>query len=346
MSTIDVDALLQPVSDEEPCGANLEYDPAFAELESAARGKREQQYGDTIIPSEEPNWLEVRRLGDELLSRTKDLRVACLLARALLVTGGLPGFADGLALIRGYLERYWSTLHPQLDPDDDYDPTLRVNTISSLSDLSTTIYALRNAPMVEAPLAGRFSLRDLGVASGDIAPSGETPPSVSTIEAAFLECDLAGLVNNAAAVRVGVEHTDAIESALTQQVSADRAVSLTNLRDTLRELELVLTNHLAQRETPQSQDPTMEATAPGRAETTETVRATGEINSRADVVRALDKICEYYDRYEPSSPLPLLLGRARRLATKSFLDIVRDLSPDALAQIQALGGADEEDSGG
>ena len=55
--------------------------------------------------------------------------------------------------------------------------------------------------------------------------------------------------------------------------------------------------------------------------------APSQIASRDDVVRAIDRICDYYSRYEPSSPVPLLLKRARRLATGSFVDIVRDLAP-------------------
>jgi type VI secretion system protein ImpA len=65
----------------------------------------------------------------------------------------------------------------------------------------------------------------------------------------------------------------------------------------------------------------------------------GEIRSRDDVIRVLDRICEYYERHEPSSPLPMLLRRAKRLATMSFLDILRELAPDGVAQAEALGGA-------
>src|SRR5262245_40487495 len=122
MAILDVDSLLEPVSEESPCGPNLEYDDAFAAFEQAARGKAEQQYGDTIIPAEEPNWPEVRNLGVELVGRTKDLRVVCQLARGLVQTSGFSDFADCLALIRGYLERYWPTVYPQLDPEDGNDP--------------------------------------------------------------------------------------------------------------------------------------------------------------------------------------------------------------------------------
>jgi type VI secretion system protein ImpA len=60
------------------------------------------------------------------------------------------------------------------------------------------------------------------------------------------------------------------------------------------------------------------------------------------VVRAIDRICDYYSRNEPSSPVPLLLLRARRLATGSFVDIVRDLAPDALAEIEKVCGLTSE----
>ena len=39
-----------------------------------------------------------------------------------------------------------------------------------------------------------------------------------------------------------------------------------------------------------------------------------------------------------SSPLPLLIDRAKRLAPMPFLDILRDLAPDGLAQAQTIAG--------
>jgi type VI secretion system protein ImpA len=56
------------------------------------------------------------------------------------------------------------------------------------------------------------------------------------------------------------------------------------------------------------------------------------------VVAAIERICQYYERNEPSSPIPLLLKRAKRLVSKSFIDIVRDLSPDALAKLEVISG--------
>ena len=41
MSTIDVSALLAEVSEDQPCGEDMEYDPAFTDLEIAAQGMEE-----------------------------------------------------------------------------------------------------------------------------------------------------------------------------------------------------------------------------------------------------------------------------------------------------------------
>ena len=61
-------------------------------------------------------------------------------------------------------------------------------------------------------------------------------------------------------------------------------------------------------------------------------------SSRADVVRMLDKICEYYKREEPSSPVPYILKRAQRLAEMDFMAIIDDLSPDSVKEIQRITG--------
>jgi type VI secretion system protein ImpA len=64
----------------------------------------------------------------------------------------------------------------------------------------------------------------------------------------------------------------------------------------------------------------------------------GGISSRDDVLRAIDGITAYYAKHEPASPIPMLLGRCRRLVTMDFIDIVRELVPEAMAQIEALQG--------
>ena len=78
-----------------------------------------------------------------------------------------------------------------------------------------------------------------------------------------------------------------------------------------------------------------------RASSGMTVAALTAITNRADAIRLLDLVMEYYERHEPSSPLPLLIGRARRLADKGFLDLIKDLAPDGFGQVERIAGPQE-----
>jgi type VI secretion system protein ImpA len=71
--------------------------------------------------------------------------------------------------------------------------------------------------------------------------------------------------------------------------------------------------------------------------------ASGTIRSRADVSLLLDRICRYYADHEPSSPVPLILERAKRLVTMNFLDILKDLTPDGVPQFGVVAGIKEEE---
>jgi len=62
------------------------------------------------------------------------------------------------------------------------------------------------------------------------------------------------------------------------------------------------------------------------------------IASREDVIRALERACEWIERNEPSNPAPLLIRRSQRLMSKNFIDIVRDLIPDGVDQVEKLAG--------
>src|SRR5882757_4175500 len=110
---MDLEPLLAPVSPDDLCGANLESDGSFAEIERLSQGKPEQQIGKTIVPAEEPDWKTVQKKSTEVLARSKDLRVAAQLTKALLRNSGWPGLATGLGLLRGLVERYWDGVHPR-----------------------------------------------------------------------------------------------------------------------------------------------------------------------------------------------------------------------------------------
>src|SRR2546430_80882 len=173
MAVIDLEALTAPVSPDQPCGPNMEYDREFAAFERLAQGKPERQMGDVVQPAEEPDWKQLGDQAKELLAKTKDLRIACQLTKALLRTSGIVGFGEGVHLVRALLERYWAGIHPLLDADDDNDPAMRVNTLAGLAD-AATLAALRLTPIVNARGVGKFGLRDIQAATGEV-PLGPDP---------------------------------------------------------------------------------------------------------------------------------------------------------------------------
>src|SRR5262245_44382511 len=100
MSALDLEALLKEVSAEAPAGADVEFDPAYFELERMAQGTPESVMGDEVKPAEEPEFREVKNAATALFEKTRDLRVAMILATAALKEDGLVGFRDGVSLVK------------------------------------------------------------------------------------------------------------------------------------------------------------------------------------------------------------------------------------------------------
>ncbi len=344
MALFDVAELLEPISPEQPCGEDLEYDLEFAALEQAAQPVAEQQFGETVVEGQEPDWKEVCRKALGLFTRTKDFRVAVLLARGAIRSDGLGGFADVIAVVRGLVERYWQDSHPQLDPDDDNDPTIRVNTLTALCDQDACLQAVQEAPLVASTMLGKFSYRDYLVASGELTPRhDEQAVEMSAIEAAFLDAELDDVQELARLVDRAVEDTEALETRLTEEVGVGNAASFSPLAELLRKTSSVLQQQLQRRGVGGAEDESFEGLDSDSAEGATTARvAPDEVRTREDVVRLLDKICEYYLRNEPSSPVPLMLQRAKRVVTMDFMELLRDIAPTGVEEAETVVGAPDE----
>lgn len=340
MSVIDVNSLLNEISPDAPSGEDLEYDSVFAELDRAVQGKPEQVIGDSSVAAEPPNWREVRKLSTELLGRSKDLRIGVHLTRALTSSDGLAGLADGLSLLRGLLDRYWDTVHPQLDPDDNNDPIMRINILVTLIDRDAMLSMVRRAPLVSSKVMGRYSLHDFARAEGSEAATGgdeETAPEITTIEAAFLEADLEDIQATAdAATRCGGDLA-AIDAVLTDKVGAANAPDLSALATVLKEAQVKLNEQLVRRGVG-SEDLAAGDAAAGAGGAVPAKAISGEIASREDAIRMMEKISGFFERTEPSSPVPLLMKRAKRLVSMSFMDVLEDMAPDGIRQAEIIGG--------
>jgi len=347
---IDVESLLLEVSPEAPCGEDLSYDAAFLALEDLVRTKS----GGGIVEGaeeviEEPNWREVREKSLELLRRSKDLRVTLYLTLGLLKTEGLAGLRDGLAVLRGLLERFWDNLYPQLDPDDNNDPLERINILQSLSPTTVSEQdpmkfkqRLAEVSLCNSAQMGRFSLRDIQVSRGEIALAGgkgSGAPEASVIDAAFQDTATEELLGASQAAGEAIEHVTNITAVFSKSADQGQTPDLSGFQSVLGNIHKCVQGYLAKRGYGEAAEEASPAADKGG------VSLSGEIRSPQEALLAIEKVCQYFDRHEPSSPVPLLLRRARKLVSKNFLDVIQDVCPDAMNQVEILGGISSSDTG-
>ncbi len=191
------------------------------------------------------------RLSLELLERSRDLRLILYLTAAMLCLEGLSGFCNGLALLRGVVERYWDHLFPQLDPEDDNDPLERMNIIGSLSppptmmvdqDSMKFIPRLMNVALCK-PDDARLphpSLRHMLVASGELSiPEKEASamPTMQLIDAAFEQTEINGLKTTDQMLRDCIDHLTALDKALIDRVGTAVAPNFGRVEHLLQQMQ-------------------------------------------------------------------------------------------------------------
>lgn len=341
---MNIDEALKPVSDSSPCGPNLEYDPEFLELEEAAKAQPDQEFGTTDgsgvrrIEGSGPDWALVSRIATSLLTRSKDLRVAMQLLRASTHIDGFAGFVQGITLIQRLLETYWDALHPELDAEDDDDPTMRVNALTPLTAVEAVVGDLREAWLVRSRQAGALTVRDIEVAAGRLPPRSENPLSEAQVSG-MLSAGIADDPELPARVRASFEIIKAIESYIADKVGGAQSLDLKPILGTLFSVR-----QFVDRLAPQTAETAAESETAG-AQSGESdrqgavVTRPGEIRSREDVVTTLERMCEYLARTEPSNPVQLVLRRAQRMMNMNFLELLNDLAPDGLSQAEKIVGA-------
>jgi type VI secretion system protein ImpA len=320
---IDFESLLAPISDELPCGEDVVDTPEFVELESLLRGKAETQFSEAVGP----DWKAIEEHTTALFGKSKNLEVAVMLVVAAVENHGLPAVADGIEFLAGLVRAYWADLYPRLDPDDDNDPLERINILANLTapvgsygDPYQFVQKLAELPLTNSPRLGSVTYAQ--AVSKEVTAPFEAALRDTPIEQN--QATSALLVRSLAAV-------DALVAALVDACGTEKAPTLDILRAQIVAMSGLIDPHVAA------------ATAPapsGAVETeTATVSVPGVIQSREDVIAALDRMCLYYSQAEPSSPVPLLLQRARRLVRADFFSILNELAPDAVSQARTTTGA-------
>ena len=321
----ELDTLMEPVASEPPVGPDLSYDPERQQIEEAFELARVADSGE----GETPEWLTVIRSIKSQSGRTKDAWLAVYLARAGARSQQLSVVALGCQYLASMLETWWDEMHPQLE---EYGFQGRKGACDSLASLGDFVLPLRRVVVVEHPRLGRYTGEDLE----RFAREGDSASGIGMFRAAIADMpadEIEAIIAQVDTIRSAIGRVDAV---LVEHGDSGAATNFTvtyEALDTIRSTFGNLTGHGAQAEV---LDVAEVAGGGGAAAASPGSAVSGRIDSRADVVRALEAIIDYYGRAEPASPVPIVLTRAKAWVNMDFLNVLRDIAPDSLRDAKRI----------
>ncbi len=327
---MSIENLLSPISEESPCGEDLEYDNAFNELQTAAQGKPEVQVGESIKAAVPPDFKAVAEMCEDLMKRTKDFRLAAHWASAQAAERGLSGLNDGFDLVIGLVEQYWDQCYPLIeDAQSEIDVTTRLNTIAPFADLNHLFGILRDTVYIEQRGVASFTIRDVEVALELLAPSAEggEVANIESVKRLLIDAMTEDRTTPLLAAQV-LEKARKLDQLLDEKATVGEAPDFKDLIARLYPFARTEQECLATFDETVAGDAQLDAD--GNAINGSGASLSGSIRSRSDARRAMTLACEYLERSEPSNAASIFLRRAISLLDKSFLDIVQDLSPESI----------------
>ncbi|MER8916709.1 type VI secretion system protein TssA [Mesorhizobium sp. M0761] len=323
------------------------------------------------------DWPAVLGKAEELRSHGRDLRLLVIVARALANEEGLAGLAQGLTLIARTFETHWETMHPALraSPQPREAALRRLNALADLQNGQEGLLANLRQMVFFAPRPiGPISGRDLEQgALDDRVMLQEAASGLNATEKAALVSAHGQLLNRVgsgcaahqdqageqmtaliAGAHAAIEALDAVDTALNARLDSNGA-AVPDLKRFLQRVLTTLERNTAVETTEEAATkgatspaaPPASPAAPVRnghgAETMASYAETGaglpdRISSRDDVVKCLDLVVAFYDRTEPSSPIPHLARRVRRMVHMDFVELMEDLAPSGLKEFRLLAG--------
>jgi type VI secretion system protein ImpA len=331
---LDIDKLLIDHHGDTACGDDYEYDPLLVEIRQAMEGKPEQKIDDNnIIEAEEPDWRLVKKNSLILCNKTHNLEVLISLTQALTHLQGYSGLAEGSAHLASIIEHYWECIHPQLDPDDD-DAIERLN-LFMVFNHHLFLLTVQKLELIRSKQMGAVTLYDIRKSKEN--QDKESANTAKLIHAIFNESeqkDLKTIVDYLAQCSANFKKITAFLRAIEMIGNVD-APAFSALLALIVEAQKIVGDYIIADTQPDPDPVSKPIESDGTMITKAEVKieARQGIHNRADVIAALEEIEDYFTQYEPGSPIPLLLHRAKNLVDKDFIALLEDLAPDSLNQV-------------
>ncbi|MBB3238726.1 type VI secretion system protein ImpA [Pseudomonas sp. Tn43] len=339
-----ISQLLEPISEQAPCGQDLRYEPEFDRLRELRRED------DTSLPTgvwqssiKRAQWPELEKLTTSLLlERSKDLMLSAWLGEAWLHQDGLEGLPGSLALVAGLCERYPEHLHPQAE---DGDQSWRVIPLEWLARryaevllTRVPLFAPRNSEFDNFCLDSWRRLQLQQVQTSDTKTAKTSAENARNEQKKLTEqiraTPLAFWLRSQGTLLLSQQHLQRLE-VWSDAYLGDQAPGFKALQDVIEALLTLVQEFIAmhpRKPTPAPVEiPAVAASSP--ADVPPVIAAPqvfSEPANREEAYRQLLLIAEYLARTEPHSPVPYLIKRGVEWGNKPLSELLGELiSADA-----------------
>jgi type VI secretion system protein ImpA len=327
--------LLDAISAEHPCGESLEDTQLLASFDGYGL------FGRSAPLSGEIDWRDIRDRSLEAMQKSKDFRLLTHLASAVVRTDGFAEFVQTLTVGARWLDSWIETVFPLVDEDG----ILRRSALNGFADRMAVVDGVRRAPMLVHRQLGSVSMRDIEIVTGHLIPAeGETGAvSAEQLEGLFAATSVEELRALHDQLNEAVTSLKSMETAVSLRSGAQAAPDFTTLAVPLARTLKRVSDHLATRPDAAAEATPGANTTVGADAAAAGAVAVGTVRNRQDATRALDAVAAFFRTNEPSSPIPLLIERAKRLVAKDFLEVLAELAPEALGPAKAASGVRDSD---
>lgn len=341
---IDISSLMAPISAENPVGVDLRQDNSPRSLysrirdarKSARAAERTNLFEENNTEADE-HWRVVFDLAPQILKEnTKDLEIACWYTEALIRKAGFRGLRDGFSLIRQLIENFWDNIYPL--PDDDGIET-RVAALTGLNGEGAEgvlIAPIRTTFITEGDQAGRpfgywqykqaLDAQRMTDEQGRAEQISKNGFNLDDIQKAVEQSSQEFYVNLRDDVRDALEEYKRIGQLLNERCGAQHSPPTSNIVNILTDT-LGAISHIARDKLPIAEEAATagEAGADGAG----TGIPGGPIKTRAEALKQLGYISQFFRRTEPHSPLSYIIEKAVRWGDMSLGELMKELIPDS-----------------
>lgn len=324
--SIDTKNYLKPISEKEPCGSNLEYDPEYVALQTRMIPKGDVQYGDFVKAPETPNWREIGQECLQMLSRTRDISILLLLLRCRLHLVQAQGLHEILEILLEWLEHYPDHVYPQILIDGEKDPTVRANALLALVDHEGILGDLRELVLSKSS-AMRLQIRDVERAFA-------TPRLSDALAPESVRRQLNDLYRSGDANALALTEAAGIARRLSAWLTSNMKEDAPDLKLFFNLINLFYRDESGAEDVPEepssNTEPSKETASQPSPKTMSS--SLSPEKARETALQSIRNVREWFEQYEPSSPVSVLLKQAERMIGKKFYEVAQAIPPDLLEQ--------------